>query len=184
MDGRDIFDYKCHTCKQLREHHEFGYNKQTGRKRVTCNFCHQKKTERTERHREAEAQLREPPTVHIPDSSEEPLPVLVPFPLSTDEEEAPCASACVDRSLCVRVYARYTCQHKQCARTHAVLGACIECGCSQPNNSGEDLTMYNRGASSSGPREPEHTFTDEPDAEPEPENTPEPDPFAIFLRRQ
>jgi hypothetical protein len=168
----------------MKEHHEFGYNNQTRRKRVTCNFCHQKKTERTERRREAEARLREPVTAHITESTEEPLPVLVPFPLSTDESEEPCANACGENSICVRVYARYTCQHTQCARTHEVLGRCIECGCSEALYAGEDLTMYNRGASSSGPVEPEHTFREEPDAEPEPENTPEPDPFAIFLRRQ
>jgi DNA-directed RNA polymerase subunit RPC12/RpoP len=46
MDPRNIFDYKCHTCKQTKEPNEYGFNSQTKTLRVTCNVCHQKRTDR------------------------------------------------------------------------------------------------------------------------------------------
>ena len=45
MDPRTINEYKCHTCKETKEPWEYGYNHQTKTKRVTCNVCHQKRTE-------------------------------------------------------------------------------------------------------------------------------------------
>ena len=45
MENRNLLTYKCHTCKETKEPDDFGYNNQTKTKRVTCNVCHQKRTE-------------------------------------------------------------------------------------------------------------------------------------------
>ena len=179
MNPRDIFDYKCHTCKQIKEPNEYGFNSQTRKPRVTCNVCHQKRTEREDSLKLRKRALR----LHIqeqealiytsPDTTEEEeVRGIVHFPLGTSEEEPVCENACSNRLECVRVCARYTCPHRQCILTHHAIGRCIACGCSALRYDHE-IFISRPGASSSGAAIPEVT--------PEPEGEPEPEDLSMFL---
>ncbi len=174
MDTRNLFNYKCHTCKQTKEPDEFGYNTQTKTKRVTCNVCHGKRSERAATLRASRLETQSnvyfptPEVVHIlSDTTEEEAPPRVVFhiPLGTSEEEPVCQNACSNRLLCHNVRARFTCLHLQCARTHLMLGYCIACSC-RTLRYDREIELSN-GASSSGPAIPENER--EPDEEPEPE---------------
>ena len=155
MDPRNIFDYKCHNCKQMREPGEYGYNSQTKALRVTCNTCHRKWTERA-------ANLR---------VSRLGTPSVAVLDLETSEEPA-CENACSNRLECYGVRRRFTCSHLQCVKTHLWLGRCIACGCSELRFGGEVMIPTNPTSSSSGPAVPENEA--EPEAEPEPEIPPNP----------
>ncbi len=163
MDPRTIFNYKCHTCKQTKEPGEFGHNSQTGKLRVTCNTCHQKRSER-------EAKLR---------TSRLGTPAVAAFEIvrldnetsETDEER--CENACFNRLECYGVGRRFTCSHLQCVNTHLAIGRCIACGCSELRNIGYPI-IANPASSSSGPAIPEDE--EEPEGEPEAAN-----PFSIFI---
>ncbi len=156
MDPRTIFNYKCHTCKQTKEPGEFGHNSQTRTLRVTCNTCHQKRTERA-------ANLR---------TSRLETPAVVVLDLETSEGEERCENACASSLECYGVRCRFTCSHRQCVMTHLVLGRCIACGCSELRFGGEVMIPTNPTSSSSGPAVPENEA--EPEAEPEPEIPPNP----------
>ena len=52
MNPRDIFDYKCSTCKQMHEPNYFGWNERTGARLKTCNMCRRKRLERENAFRE------------------------------------------------------------------------------------------------------------------------------------
>jgi hypothetical protein len=186
MDPRTIFDYKCHKCKRTKEPGEYGFNNQTKTKRVTCNTCHQKRTEREDyRLRDtrlrAEAALMPPPA---PETTEEEPRVIVYLPPGTSEEEPVCENGCTDRLTCQRVHPRYTCMHYQCIMTHCLLNRCVACGCSSLRFNREIMLSYS-ASSSSGGAIAEDTdgpvpYCDEPEGEPECE--PEPvDPFTLFI---
>jgi hypothetical protein len=181
MDPRTIFDYKCHNCKRTKEPGEFGYNKQTKTKRVTCNPCHQTRTEAKQRARDRRATLPTETGVFTgvtSDTSEEGPRVIVHLPSGTTEEEPVCENACFYKPMCTRVSARYTCSHLQCFQTHCMLGRCIACGCSTLRFDDPApiwLTDAAASSSSSGPARRE----DEP--EPEGEPVPECDFCSIFV---
>ncbi len=135
MDPRTIYEYKCHTCKETKEPWEYGHNHQTKTKRVTCNVCHQKRTEGKaklkERRTQAQAQAQtqaeayyETPEVDhtmtpsTEEEEEQESRVIFYIPLATSEEELACENACANRLECVGVRARFTCGHLQCVRTH------------------------------------------------------------------
>ncbi len=192
MENRNLFAYKCHTCKETKEPDDFGYNNQTKTKRVTCNDCHQKRTEGKaklkERRSEAAAAAAaevyyEPPEVDhtmTPSTEEEevvePARVIFYMPLATSEEEPPCENACANRLECNSVRARFTCGHLQCVRTHLMLGRCIACSCSTLRFERE-VNLESRGSSSSGPAQPRD--------KPEPEEEMEPgeclDTLSLFV---
>jgi hypothetical protein len=182
MNSRDIFDYKCHTCKQTKEPNEYGYNSQTRTLRVTCNICHQKRTDREDalklRKQALRLQIQEQQTLSYTASDtteEEEVRGIIHLPLVTSEEEPVCENACSNRLECVRVCARYSCHHQQCILTHHVLGRCIACGCSTLRYDNE-IWISSTGVSSSGAAIPE--VTPEPDCEPEPD---EPVDLSMFL---
>ena len=52
MNPRDIFDYKCSTCKQMHEPSYFGWNERTGARLKTCNMCRRKQIDREDANRE------------------------------------------------------------------------------------------------------------------------------------
>ena len=52
MDPRNIFDYKCSTCKRIGEPDDFGINERTGAKLKTCKICRRKRLERENAFRE------------------------------------------------------------------------------------------------------------------------------------
>ena len=58
-DPRELYSYKCHTCKIIKEPEEFGDNNQTSFKLVTCKTCFSKKeaAERRARQREYDADV-------------------------------------------------------------------------------------------------------------------------------
>ncbi len=138
MDPRNIFAYNCHTCKQTKEPADFGYNNQTKTKRVTCNVCHCKRTQRAAILRAS--RLETPSNVYFPtpevdmilsDTTEEDVPrVVFHIPLGTSEEEPVCENACSNRLQCTAVRARFTCLHLQCVRTHVMLHRWMACSCS------------------------------------------------------
>jgi hypothetical protein len=177
MEPRTIFNYKCHTCKQTKEPGEFGHNSQTGKLRVTCNTCHQKRTEREAKLRTS--RLGTPAVaafVHPdPETTEEEhgIPEIVRLDWETSEEEERCENACSNRFECYGVGRRFTCSHLQCVNTHLALGRCIACGCSELRNIGYPI-IVNPASSASGPAIPEDE--EEPEGEPEAAN-----PFSIFL---
>ncbi len=53
MDPRDIFDYKCSSCKAMWEPQYFGWNQRTGARLKTCNFCRAIRAARAEVRRES-----------------------------------------------------------------------------------------------------------------------------------
>jgi DNA-directed RNA polymerase subunit RPC12/RpoP len=181
MDPRTIFNYKCHNCKQEKEPDDFGYNNQTKTKRVTCNDCHQKRTEGKAKLKErrseaaaaaasAEAYYETPEVDHTmtPSTEEEEEQgsrVIFYMPLATSEEEPPCENACANRLECVGVRARFTCGHQQCVRTHLMLGRCIACSCSILRFERE-VNLDIRGSSSSAPAEPRDRPEPEEEMEP------------------
>ena len=184
MDNRNLFAYKCHTCKQTKEPNEFGYNNQTKMKRVTCDVCQRKRSERAAALRETRAQAQ-PEIVHhdtgevdhqMTESTEEPETRLIVYlPRGTSEEEPVCENACSNRLQCTAVRARFTCLHLQCVRTHMMLHRCIACSCSTLRYDRE-MDLSNIFLSSSGAAVPEtepeaeNYFVDEPEEEMEPEN--------------
>ncbi len=192
MDQRTIYEYKCHTCKEMKEPFEYGYNHQTRTKRVTCNVCHQKRTEGKAKLKErrseaaaaaaAEVYYETPEVDHTMTPSteeevEEPARVIFYMPLATSEEEPVCENACFDRLNCVAVRARFTCGHLQCVSTHLMLGRCIACGCSVLRFEREVNLDISGSSSSSAPAE-------RPDR-PEPEEEMEPgeclDTLSLFV---
>ncbi len=187
MESRNIFSYKCHTCKETKEPDEFGYNNQTTTKRVTCNVCHRKRSERAATLKESRAQAQadttdtyyEIPAVvdHImSDTTEEEETRIVAYiPLGTSEEEPVCENACANRLECNAVRSRFTCGHLQCVRTHLMLGRCIACSCSTLRYDRE-IILSNGASSSSGPAIPEADR--QPEEEPEPETE---DPLSYFV---
>ena len=173
MDTRNLFNYKCHTCKHTKEPDEFGYNTQTKTKRVTCNVCHGKRSERAATLRTSRLETQSnvyfptPEVVHIlSDTTEEEAPPRVVFhiPLGTSEEEPVCENACSNRLECCAVRARFTCLHLQCVRTHLMLGRCIACSCSTLRYDRE--VELSNGASSSGPAIREDEAEPEEEVEP------------------
>jgi hypothetical protein len=169
MNPREIFDYKCSTCKRMGEPGDFGNNERTGAKLKTCKICRRKRLERENAFRERQIAFN---NVFIPAGTQMPDPTdltstdglgpnpIVRIPVSSSEIEPTCANACVDRSTCLYVISRYTCGHFQCRRVHGAIGCCIVCSC--------DTLRDTPSQSSSGPRE-----AAQPEAEPEPEETPE-----------
>ena len=188
MENRNLFNYKCHTCAETKEPDEFGYNNQTKTKRVTCNVCHRKKSERAKALKESKAQAQaaaadnhyEYPTgvdhIMSDTTTEEEARVVAYIPLGTSEEEAVCENACANWLDCVAVRSRFTCGHLQCVRTHLMLGRCIACSCSTLRFE-QEITLESRGSSSSGPAQPRD--------KPEPEEEMEPgeclDTLSLFV---
>ena len=54
MNLREIFDYKCSSCKRMGEPGDFGINERTGAKLKTCKICRRKRLERENAFRERE----------------------------------------------------------------------------------------------------------------------------------
>ncbi len=52
MNPRDIFDYKCSSCKAMWEPQYFGWAARTGARLKTCNFCRAIRAARAEARRE------------------------------------------------------------------------------------------------------------------------------------
>ncbi len=184
MDPRTIFAYKCHNCKQMKEPDDFGYNNQTKTKRVTCNVCHRKRSERKDALKETRAQDHTDTYYEVPavvdhimsDTSEEGEPRIVAYiPLGTSEEEPVCENACSNRLDCKAVRSRFTCGHLQCIRTHLMIGYCIACSCSTLRYDRE-IILGNGSASAPGPAVPENDT--QPEEEPEPETE---DPLQYFV---
>ncbi len=75
MNPRDIFDYKCSSCKALWEPQYFGWNKRTGARLKTCNYCRQVRLARAEVNRASQAVLarefREPEERRLWDAAAE-----------------------------------------------------------------------------------------------------------------
>ena len=67
MNPRDIFDYKCSSCKAMWEPQYFGWNKRTGARLKTCNFCRAVRAARADVRRES--RLLEP----VPEATPEPV---------------------------------------------------------------------------------------------------------------
>mgnify|MGYP002811282503 CR=1 FL=1 len=189
MESRNLFNYKCHNCKQTKEPDEFGYNNQTKTKRVTCNVCHRKKSERAKALKESRAQAQAaaadnhyeyPSGVdHIMSDTtteEEETRIVAYIPLATSEEEPVCENACFNRLVCNAVRARFTCGHLQCVQTHLAIGYCIACGCSTLRYNHVIILGNGASSSSSGPAIPEADR--QPEEEPEPETE---DPLSYFV---
>ncbi len=177
MESRNIFNYKCHTCKETKEPNEFGYNNQTKTKRVTCNVCHLRRSERAKALKESRA-LAQAATQHIMGDTateEEETRIVAYIPLATSEEEPVCENACFNRQVCNAVRARFTCGHLQCIQTHLAIGYCIACGCSTLRYD-HVIILGNGSSSSSGPAIPEADR--QPEEEPEPETE---DPLSYFV---
>ena len=191
MDPRTLHEYKCHTCKEVKEPFEYGDNHQTKTKRVTCNVCHQKRTEGKAKLKErrseaaaaaaAEVYYETPEVDHTmtpstEEEEEQESRVIFYMPLATSEDEPVCENACRDHLNCVAVRARFTCGHLQCVRTHLMLGRCIACSCSTLRFERE-VNLESRGSSSSGPAQPRD--------KPEPEEEMEPgeclDTLSLFV---
>ncbi len=193
MENRNLFAYKCHTCKETKEPDDFGYNNQTKTKRVTCNDCHQKRTEGKAKLKErrseaaaaaaaAEVYYETPEVDHTmtpstEEEEEQESRVIFYMPLATSEEEPVCENACANRLQCTSVRARFTCGHLQCVSTHLMLGRCIACGCSVLRFEREVNLDIQGSSSSSAPAE-------RPDR-PEPEEEMEPgeclDTLSLFV---
>ena len=191
MENRNLFAYKCHTCKETKEPDDFGYNNQTKTKRVTCNDCHQKRTEGKAKLKErrseaaaaaaAEVYYETPEVDHTmtpstEEEEEQESRVIFYMPLATSEDEPACENACRDRLNCVAVRARFTCGHLQCITSHLRHPRCIACGCSILRFERE-VNLDIQGSSSSGPAEPRD--------KPEPEEEMEPgeclDTLSLFV---
>jgi hypothetical protein len=59
MNPRDIFEYKCSTCKQMHEPNYFGWNERTGARLKTCNMCRRKRSDREQAARERKTELEQ-----------------------------------------------------------------------------------------------------------------------------
>jgi hypothetical protein len=66
MNPRDIFDYKCSSCRAMWEPQYFGWNCGTGARLKTCNFCRAIRAARAEVRRAT-------PLEQIPELTPEPV---------------------------------------------------------------------------------------------------------------
>ena len=71
MDPREIFDYKCSSCKRMGEPGDFGINERTGAKLKTCKICRRKRLERENAFRERQIAFN---NVFIPFETQMPDP--------------------------------------------------------------------------------------------------------------
>ncbi len=151
----------------------FGYNNKTRTKRVTCNVCHRKRSERAENLRESRSQAQadtyyETPAVdHImaDTTEEEETRSVACIPLGTYEEEPVCENACFNSLECNAVRGRFTCGHLQCVRTHLLLARCVACSCSTLRYDRE-IIVDTASLLSSGPAIPENEREPEEEMEP------------------
>ncbi len=83
MNPRDIFDYKCSSCKAMWEPQYFGWNQRTGARLKTCNFCRAIRAARAEVRRESG--LLEA----VPEVTSEPVLWDAAAELNTETSESP-----------------------------------------------------------------------------------------------